>query len=85
MHLTLETDNNLIINEYLKDEYADFLSQKSLSEHGFAIPDVRRINDNALPPPNSKDEQLSFMISPITSPNFAGSKTNEILLVKTPI
>ena len=31
MHLTLETDivfneNNLIINEYLKDEYADFLS-----------------------------------------------------------
>ncbi|CAD8055062.1 unnamed protein product [Paramecium sonneborni] len=86
MHLTLETElgvNNLIINDFPRDEYADFLSQKSLSEHGFPVPELKRkLQDDAVPPPNSKDQQISFMMSPIISPSFEGCKANEILLVK---
>ncbi|CAD8149984.1 unnamed protein product [Paramecium pentaurelia] len=85
MHLTLETElgvNNFIINDFPKDEYADFLSQKSLSEHGFPVPELKRKHEDAMPPPNSKDQQLSFMMSPIMSPSYEGCKTNEILIVK---
>lgn len=58
MHLTLETElgvNNFIINDFPKDEYVDFLSQKSLSEHGFPVPEIKRYYEEAMPPPNSKD------------------------------
>ncbi|CAD8057941.1 unnamed protein product [Paramecium sonneborni] len=85
MHLTLETElgvNNLIINDFPRDEYADFLSQKSLSEHGFPVPEIKRKDEDAIPPPNSKDQQISFMMSPIMSPSYEGCKTNEILIVK---
>ncbi|CAK66646.1 unnamed protein product (macronuclear) [Paramecium tetraurelia] len=85
MHLTLETElgvNNFIINDFPKDEYVDFLSQKSLSEHGFPVPELKRQYEDAMPPPNSKDKQISFNMSPIMSPSFEGCNTNEILIAK---
>lgn len=79
MHLTLETDlgaNNLIIYEFPKEEFADFHSQKSLSENGFPIPEIRRSDDDVVPPPNSKDKNISFIMSPAMSPCYEASNTN---------